>query len=172
MTVKTIGLMLGLVLGFPLAAQAFEIEAPTQDFFVIASPELTGNPAGIQPWSVCLPASEDFSEPGKILADDDWIITGEVEFNGFELVSFVGFSKNPEGHLCEFHDGQIAVYRDGAFVALILDGDPDELLVGAVRPEENGIVPIVSGKTAPEATGTISYNAENDRLIISSVKAD
>ncbi|MNE94462.1 hypothetical protein D3C80_1924270 [compost metagenome] len=40
---------------------------------------------------------------------------------------------------------KITVYRDGNFRAPIEDGNHDELLIGSIRPEEDGAAPVVSG---------------------------
>lgn len=150
----------------PFSGNAFTVSSETRDFLVSGGEAVTGNPVGIQAENQCYPASDDLSAPGKILADGDWVVTSEVTFYDFELVSFAAIATPKDGGGCEFFDGRIAVWKDGAFVALIEEGVADQLLIGHIRPVDGTVVEIGSGAAQPDTVGYIAYDAATEELFV------
>ncbi len=156
-----------IALALPMSGNAFTVSSETPDFLVSGAEAVTGNPAGIQPRNECYPASDDHSAPGEILSDGDWVVTNEVSFQDFQLVSFAAIA-TPKGEGgCEFFDGKVAVWRDGAFVALIEEGVADRFQIGFILPSDGSSVVIRSGAEAPETTGFIHYDAATEELFVS-----
>ncbi|NPD17209.1 hypothetical protein HOY34_18630 [Xinfangfangia sp. D13-10-4-6] len=164
---KTALFAIGLSLALPAAGNAFIFSSTLPEFQVSGGDAVTDNPVGIQAQNECYPASDDLSEPGKILADGDWVVTSEVSFYDFELVSFAAIATPKEGGACEFFDGKIAVWKDGAFVALIEEGVADQLLIGHIRPVDGTVVEIRSGAAQPETVGYVAYDAAAEELFLS-----
>lgn len=160
---KAAGLVLsGLMV---TSANAFEIQSTSSAFLAMPASDISDNPT-VGDWNSCFPASEDFSPSGKLIASKDWVITSEVEFEGFDLISFAGRAKEVADGACEFSDGYVAIFRDGAMLGLIENANTDQQLLGGVRPAKDGAVPIV-GNDGGKATGAIRYDAESDQITVS-----
>lgn len=146
-------------------ANAFEIQSTSSAFLAMPASEITDNPT-FGEWNSCFPASEDFSPSGKLIAAKDWVITSEVEFEGFELVSFAGIAKELGDGACDFSDGYVAISRDGKMLGLIENANTDHQLLGGIRPAKDGAVPIVDNN-GRQPTGAIRYDAASDRITVS-----
>ncbi|GEM_PF-5834468 len=146
-------------------AHAFELQSSSSAFLAKPATEITDNPT-VGEWNACFPASEDFSPSGKLIAEKDWVITSEVEFEGFELVSFAGIAKEVADGACEFSDGYVAISRDGKMLGLIENANTDHQLLSGIRPAKDGVVAIV-GNSGAQPTGAIRYEAAADRITVS-----
>ncbi len=149
----------------PLSAQALEVRSDTKDFLAQAVTEIGYNPSTVSEENACFPASDDFSESGKIVAEHDWIITSEIEAGGLEYVAFAGLAEEGPNGACNFSDGFVSVYRDGAFVALIENANTDNQLLAVIRSAEDGAIDILPSNSATPV-GRIRYDAAGDQLLV------
>lgn len=157
--------LVGLFLSLPMAAQALEVQSQNPGLLAQAVTEVGHNPTTGSDENACFPASDDFSESGKVIASQSWIITSEITAHGMEFVGFAGRAEELGGGACAFSDGYVSVYRDGAFVALIENASTDAQLLATIFSADDGSITI-KGSDSGAVTGRIRYDAAKDLLLV------
>lgn len=152
------------VMILPVTASAYIVSSASPEIAVGAPETMTDNPRGILEETPCFPASQDMSEPALLLAAGDWIVTGEAEFQGFELVSYAEGAVHLGEGRCHYEDGRIAVWREGAFLGVFEQTNPDLDTIGYIYATDTGEVAVRSGKPDPAASGLIRYDAATEEL--------
>lgn len=158
-------LTIGLFLFAPVAAHALEVRSDIPAFLAKETNEVGYNPTWTPEENTCFPASDDFSNSGKIIAAHDWIITSELATQGLEFVAFAGRAEETGNGGCDYGDGFISVYRDGDFIALIENANTDEQLLATIRIAADGTVEI-SASNGAGPVGRIIYDQDRDLLLV------
>ena len=152
------------LLALPVTASAVTLSSQSPDVLVSAPDQMTDNPRGILEENACFPRNLDFTQSAQLLVNGDWIITGEVLFEGFELVSYAeGATELADGR-CEFEDGRISVWQDGAFLGQFETANPDLRTIGYIFSNEEGEVSVRDGKPDPAPAGMIRYDRATEEL--------
>ncbi len=84
------------------------------------------------------------SAAGKAVRDAGWVVTGEARAGGYDAVSFVGSVESGTSGTCNYEDGNVALFSDGAIKAIAYGAKPAQLAIGLINAE-NGVVKIYDG---------------------------
>lgn len=96
---------------------------------------------------------ETVSTPGgQDAAAKGWHVTAELAFGDLTAVSFVGSAEPATSGTCALQDGNVGLYSGTQLVALVYGTQPDQLLIGRIRPFGDGLR-ILSGDVLP---GTVA----------------
>lgn len=85
-----------------------------------------------------------------------WHVTAELPFGDLTAVSFVGQAIPATSGTCELLDGNVGFYSGSKLVALLYSTEPDELMIGRIRPFADGLR-IISGDTLPGTTADLVH---------------
>lgn len=91
---------------------------------------------------------------GQAAAALGWHVTAELPLGDLTAVSFVGGATPATSGTCELHDGNVGFYSGTRLVALLYGTNPEDLLIGRIRPFGDGLR-ILSGDTLPGTTADI-----------------
>lgn len=91
---------------------------------------------------------------GQDATTKGWHVTAELPFGDLTAVSFVGQASPATSGTCELLDGNVGFYSGGQLVALLYSTEPDELMIGRIRPFGDGLR-IISGDVLPGTTADL-----------------
>jgi hypothetical protein len=97
--------------------------------------------------SVSSPGAQDATAKG-------WHVTAEAPFGDLTAVSFVGDAIPATSGTCELVDGNVGLYSGSQLVALLYSTQPEEVMIGRIRPFGNGLR-ILSGDLLPRTTADL-----------------
>lgn len=102
--------------------------------------------------TVSTPGGQDATAKG-------WHVTAELPLGDLTVVSFVGNATPATSGTCELLDGNVGFYSGGQLVALLYSTQPDDLMIGRIRPFGNGLR-ILSGDVLPGTTADLVRTAD------------
>ncbi|MBN8630391.1 MAG: hypothetical protein J0L76_06010 [Rhodobacterales bacterium] len=152
-------LLLAALASPAMAELSLHANAPGLDLVPLAS--LPAAPAEQGEVELCAHLFvETITTPGgKDVAAKGWHVTAELPFGDLTAVSFVGGAAPATSGTCQLLDGNVGLYSGSQLVGLLYSSQPDELMIGHIRPFGDGLR-ILSGDVLPGTTADLVRNGD------------
>lgn len=147
--VSRIGLGFACLVGATVSAtgQAPQVRSEVKALAIVAVREIPKAPPNPGERNLCSHlTAKPVSEPAHIVAGQGWTVTGEVRLaSGEQAVSFAGRFEPGTSGSCLVSEGNVAIFRDGALLAIAYAPKGANDTIGQVLPLADGQARIWSG---------------------------
>ncbi|WP_334011931.1 hypothetical protein [Burkholderia cepacia] len=158
------GLMLGLALAVPAAAQT-TVSAPR---VVSELKDIRMKPLANLPMAGSANDRGDCSQlviqpksaAARLVAAQGWAVMSDMPLGPYRAISFAGQMEAATSGTCSITQGNVAVFENGRLIALAYGKSAEDTAIGRLAPLESGAVRIWDGDIAPSPAGDLHVDRD------------
>lgn len=154
--------LIGATVSFSVVANAEQLRVVSTlpGYKVAAMNDLPPNPYTQSEGQMC-DLGPPQTESGKMVASAGWHVSDEIEQGENTYVSFAGRAIWGTGGICSLEEGNVAIFRSDALVAIIYGTEGDGDAVGRIRATGPNSLRVSHGSYSMSSAGDLTFDPKN-----------